>query len=238
MDIGCIESLALRRAASVAPARAAQVRAIAHAGLSGDMYADPLSPRQLLLAGSAVYRAFALPAHALRENLLVDLDTAQLQSGTVLQIGDAVLLRLMFQCEACGHLDAYQPRLSVRIGARRGMLARVIRGGSIHPGDRIRDMGRLLPAWSDDWRARVVQVLDAVPPGAVITYKRLAHLAGVAATYCRAFPRVIAQLGPDYAAKAVSAQIIPAAGAPPRWDGSGLFDHALIDSLWSSASVA
>jgi hypothetical protein len=234
MDIGRIESLALRPSLRAAPKRADSVRAIAHTGLSGDVYADPLSPRQLLLAGAGVYRTLALPAHALRDNLLVDFDTAQLTSGTVLQVGRDVLLRLMFQCEACGHLDAHQPGLSARIGARRGMLARVIRGGVIRPGDRIRDVGLLLPAWSDDWRERVVQVLDAVPPGAVVTYKRLAHLAGVASTYCRAFPRMTAKLGPGYAAKAVSAQTPDVPATHPRWDGTGLFDHVLIDSLWPS----
>lgn len=235
MNIGNITSLALRARLDIGPTRADSVHAIAHTGLSGDVYADPLSPRQLLLASRDAYRDFALPAHALRENVLVDLDTAALQSGTVLQLGQDVLLRLMFQCEACGHLDAWQPRLSTRIGPRRGMLARVVRGGILHPGDRIRDLGRLLPPWSDDWRERVVQVLDAVPPDAVITYGRLAHLAGVASTYCRAFPRLTARLGPGYAAKVIGAQ---AATPQPRWDGRGLFDHILIDSLWPSTAVA
>jgi hypothetical protein len=234
MTIGNITSLALRARRDIGPTRADRVHAIAHTGLSGDVHADPSSPRQLLLAGRDAYRDFGLPAHALRENVLVDFDTAALQSGTVLQIGQDVLLRLMFQCEACGHLDAWQPRLSTRIGLRRGMLARVIRGGTLHPGDRIRDLGRLLPAWSDDWRERVVQVLDAVPPDAVITYGRLAHLAGVASTYCRAFPRLTAKLGPGYADKVIAAQ---AATAQPRWDGRGLFDHILIDSLWPSPAV-
>jgi MOSC domain-containing protein YiiM len=228
MNIGHVEALAVRPTSTVAPARADQLRAIAHTGLSGDVYADPLSPRQLLLASASVYRELALPAHALRENLLVDFDTAGLQSGTILQIGHEVLLRLMFQCEACSHLDVHKPRLSAQIGMRRGMLARVIRGGTIYPGDRICDVGPLLPAWSDDWRARVVQVLDAVPPGAVVTYNRLARLAGVASTYCRAFPRLIAKLGPGYAGKAVSAQAMT---ANPRWHGRGLFDHVLIEGI-------
>lgn len=68
-----------------------------------------------------------------------------------------------------------------------------------------------------------MQVLDAVPPGAVVTYKRLAHLAGIASTYCRAFPRMTAKLGPEYAAKAVSAL---AETPQPRWDGEGLFGQA------------
>lgn len=226
MDIGRIEALALRPSLAAPPARVGHVRAIACLGLEGDVHADPLSPRQMLLAGTEAYDAFALPAHTLRENLLVDVDTSRLVSGAVLQVGDDVLLRLMFQCEACGHLDAHRPGLSTRIGTRRGMLARVLRGGDIYPGDPIRAVGRSLPAWSDDWRERIVHVLDTLPPASVITYKRLAQLAGVASTYCRAFPGMIARLGPRYAGKAVPTQ---SDVALPRWEGHGLFDPAPAD---------
>jgi hypothetical protein len=226
MDTGRIEALALRASLAAPPARVEGVRAIACVGLAGDVHADPLSPRQLLLAGTDAYDAFALPPHALRENLLVDLDTSRLASGTVLHIGEQVLLRLMFQCEACGHLNVHRPGLSTRIGTRRGMLARVLRGGLIRPGDRVRSAGSALPAWSDDWRERIVHVLDAMPPRSVITYKRLAQLAGVAPSYCRAFPGLIARLGPFYAGRAVPSQ---SDIALPRWEGHGLFDHAPVD---------
>ncbi|SDE20769.1 MOSC domain-containing protein YiiM [Massilia sp. PDC64] len=239
MDIGRIEALALRPSLAVPPERVERVRAIAFQGLEGDVHADPLSPRQLLLAGTDAYDAFALPPHTLRENLLVDVDTSRLVSGTVLQVGDSVLLRLMFQCEACGHLDAHQPGLSrpglsTRIGTRRGMLARVLRGGEIRLGDRIRTAGAPLPAWSDDWRERIVHVLDTLPPASVITYKRLAQLAGVASSYCRAFPGMIARLGPRYAGKAVPSQ---SDIALPRWDGHGLFDPAPAERLFSAEVV-
>jgi len=234
MDIGRITALALRPSLAAPPVRMDGVRAIVYQGLDGDVHADPLSPRQLLLAGTDAYDAFALPPHTLRENLLVDVDTSRLVSGTVLQVGDSVLLRLMFQCEACGHLDAHRPGLAARIGTRRGMLARVLRGGEIRPGDRIRPAGVPLPAWSDDWRERIVHVLDALPPASVITYKRLAQLAGVASSYCRAFPGMIARLGPRYAGKAVPSQ---SDVALPRWDGHGLFDPVPAGRLFSAEVV-
>lgn len=234
MDIGRITALALRPSLAAPPVRVDGVRAIGYQGLDGDVHADPLSPRQLLLAGTDAYDAFALPPHTLRENLLVDVDTSRLVSGTVLQVGDSVLLRLMFQCEACGHLDAHRPGLAARIGTRRGMLARVLRGGDIRPGDRIRPAGGPLPAWSDDWRERIVHVLDMLPPASVITYKRLAQLAGVASSYCRAFPGMIARLGPRYAGKAVPSQ---SDVVLPRWDGHGLFDPVPAERLFSAEVV-
>jgi hypothetical protein len=199
------------------------IDAIAGTGLAGNRHANPLSPRQILLASAPVYADFRLPPNALGENLLVDFDTAALHSGTVLRVGEKVLLRLMFQCEACGHLDAFQAGLAGRIGRRRGILARVLAGGAILPGDRIRDLGRMLPAWDDDWRARVARVLQAVPDGMVVTYAQLALLAGVQATYCRAFPRLVARLGPDHANRALSAQ---AAAGRRCWDGQDLFGDA------------
>jgi MOSC domain-containing protein YiiM len=220
MSAGCLNGLSWRPAkGKLVPADS--LRLLAGVGIAGDRHADALSPRQLLLASVSTYADLGLPAQALRENLLLDLDTSRLASGTVLQIGEQVRLRLMFQCEACGQLDAVQPRLAARIGARRGVLARVLAGGTVHQGDRIRDLGVVEQPWPDDWRERVRRVLDAVPKGTVIEYRHLARLAGIQSSYCRAFPRLVAKLGDGYAAKAVPAQ---SAVALPRWEGKGLFD--------------
>lgn len=194
-------------------------------GAEGDRHVDPLSPRQLLLASRASYAALGLAPLALRENLLLENDIDRLPSGTVLRIGARATVRLMFACEACGRLDLHGRGLAARIGARRGMLARVIEGGVIHPGDPVLDLGQHLPAWSDDWRLRIAQVLDAVPDGAVVGYAQLARLAGIQSTYCRAFPRLLRALGPAYAEKAVAAR---SPSSRPRWTGADLF--AVTDS--------
>ncbi|MEW6371583.1 MAG: MOSC domain-containing protein [Pseudomonadota bacterium] len=198
-----------------------RARALDGLGLEGDVHAEAQSPRQLLLADASVYQDFSLPAHALGENLLVDIDTASLRSGAVLCIGAEVRLRLMFQCEACGQLDAVQQGLARRLGARRGVLARVLSGGIIRRGDAVRDLGVLLPAWSDDWRERVRRVLDAVPPDMVVEYRTLARLAGIQSSYCRAFPRLLASFGEQYVWRALTAK---AGGTAQRWEGAGLFE--------------
>jgi hypothetical protein len=219
-DIGSVQGLASRGVRGAPPDSPASLVVRAGVGIDGDIHADALSPRQLLLAGAGAYAAFALPPHTLRENLLIEADTARLVSGTVLRIGSEVTLRMMFQCEACGQLELRQSGLARRLGLRRGVLARVLAGGTIRRGDRVRDLGVLAPGWSDDWRERVRRVLDAAPPDAVIEYRHLARLAGIQSSYCRAFPRLLARLGAGYAAKAVSVQ---SAVPLPRWDGAGLF---------------
>ncbi|KQW90313.1 hypothetical protein ASC94_18865 [Massilia sp. Root418] len=196
-----------------------QVLALRGEGLSGDVHADPLSPRQLLLAGAPAYASHGLAPGALRENILLDFDTAALRSGTVLQVGDEALLWLTFQCEACGQLDRHAPGLARRIGRRRGMLARVLRGGTIKPGDLVAVLPARVPPWSDDWRVRAAAVLAAVPDGMVIEYRQLARLVGVQSSYCRALPALARAAG--LAGKAVSLQD---RSATPRWLGQELFE--------------
>ena len=215
---GTILAIAVRKPGMPAPTRVDAIEALAGHGLAGDLHADPRSPRQVLLAGAPAYAALGLPPQALRENLLLDFDTAALVSGTVLRIGGTARLRLSFQCEACGSLDRHVPALSRSIGAGRGMLARVVEGGTIRAGDPVVVLEERLPALAQDWRERVARVLEAVPPGQVIGYADLAHVAGIQASYCRAFPRLLARLGPAYAARTMPART---AAGRPRWDGSG-----------------
>lgn len=220
MIIGQVRSLSLRADRRALPVRVERAVALAGQGFEGDVHADPISPRQLLLASSSVYESLGLSAHTLRENLLVDVDTASLASGTILQIGAEARIRLMFACEACGQLDLQRPGLARALGNRRGMLARVVDGGTVVAGDTIVQLDERMPPWLDDWRARVTAVLDAAPPGSVVEYGQLARLAGIQSSYCRAFPRFLAKMGPHYANRAVAAG---SGSKAPRWNGSGLF---------------
>ncbi|WP_017877357.1 MOSC domain-containing protein [Janthinobacterium sp. CG3] len=217
--IGTVRSLRVRSARSAQPGVVPAAVAIAGVGLDGDVHADTLSPRQVLLAGVHAYDQYRLEANALRENLLLDLDSSVLRSGALLRIGPQAVLWLTFQCEPCGHLDAHQPGLSKRIGAHRGMLARVVRGGEVRPGDAVACLQRSLPGWSDDWRERVVRILQSVPDDMVLEYKQLARLAGVSTSYCRVFPRMARDLG-------LSEKLVPmrSQSGKARWEGSELFD--------------
>ncbi|WEF34016.1 MOSC domain-containing protein [Pseudoduganella chitinolytica] len=134
-------------------------QAVAGHGLDGDRHADPLSPRQVLLAGAPAYRRHGLAAHTLRENVLLDVDTATLPSGTLLRLGDEVIVALTFHCEACGYLDARHPGIARVIGQDRGVLARVLHGGTLRPGDPVVRLPETLPrgpttgarAWRISW---------------------------------------------------------------------------------------
>ncbi|MFB9289224.1 MOSC domain-containing protein [Pseudoduganella plicata] len=217
--LGPILALTVRRDPSAAPHAVAVAHAVAGAGLDSDMHADALSPRQVLLAGAPAYRRHDLAPGTMRENILLDVDTATLASGTLLQLGASVIVQLMFHCEACGYLDARSPGLARAIGRERGVLARVLRGGAVHEGDSVRRLATTLAPWPDDWRDRVARILAQVPDSMVVEYRQLARLAGIQAVYCRALPALARKLG--FANRAVAQHALPEL---PRWLGETVFD--------------
>jgi hypothetical protein len=216
-----VVGIAVRAAKAAAPAPVHLAHAIAGQGLQGDRHADPRSPRQLLLASTGAYESLGLPPLSLRENILLDFDTSDLVSGMLLRVGADLTLRLMFQCEACGALTDRLGSSSRHLRQQRGMLARVEAAGMVVPGAPVIQLETRRQAFSDDWRDRIAMVLDAVPLGMVIAYADLARLAGVQASYCRAFPRVLAKLGIARSGRAVPALSFDGS---PRWDGAGFFD--------------
>lgn len=212
-------ALAVRGPGTAAPTPVERALALAGLGLEGDRHQDRRSPRQVLIASRDAYEELGLAPLTLRENLLLDLDTASLSSGSLLRVGSEAVLRVSFQCEACGALEGLRPGLVRAIGGRRGVLARVHAGGLIRTGDVVTVLSERAPALHEDWRERVAQVLDAAPPGTVLEYADLARLAGIQSSYCRAFPRMLA-------ARGLAARAVPARARPdlPRWDGGGLYD--------------
>ncbi|MCZ8073931.1 MAG: MOSC domain-containing protein [Paucibacter sp.] len=200
-----------------------KLQAMANYGIVGDRHACPHSPRQLLIGGSPAYERFGLADATLRENLRVDFSTADLRSGDLLRLGSEVVLWLTFHCEPCSLLERRQPGIVKTIGKHRGMLARVLRGGTVGLGDGISLTRASVPAISEDWQTRVIGVARAVPAGHFIVYRQLAEMAGVANAYCRAFPKLLSRLPVD-----VSSRVIGAARSlpGPLWNGAELFDVA------------
>lgn len=219
--VGSVHSIGVRIGKEPGPRCQSQVQAIANYGLVSDRHASLQSPRQLLVAGTAAYQRLALPPATLRENLLMDFPTEQLRSGDLLCVGPEVVLWMTFQCEPCSLLERKSPGILRSIGEERGMLARVLRGGTMKVGDTIAWAQSSIPGFSDDWQKRVAAVVRAIPPGHYIVYRQLAELAGVATAYCRAFPRVLSRLPRD-----VSTRVRDSTYTGPwrQWKGTELFD--------------
>ncbi|MBL8624675.1 MAG: MGMT family protein [Myxococcales bacterium] len=200
-----LEQLLIRPRGGAAMVPVGGATAAAGLGLVGDRSAARHSPRQVLVTSGAVLARHDLTAADVRANLVVAGDVDALRSGTVLRFG-AVRIRLTLPCEVCHRLERVRPGLARALAGRRGMLGRVLDDGALAPGLVGGVVGPALPALADDWRARVVDVLRHLPRGRVVTTTRLAAIAGVQVTYCRALPAVLRRAPPDVAVD----RVIPA----------------------------
>lgn len=200
-----LEQLLIRPRDGAAMVAVAGATAVAGLGLVGDRSAARHSPRQVLVVSRAALARYGLTAADVRANLVVGGDVDALPSGTVLRVG-AVRIRLTLPCEVCHRLERVRPGLAAALAGRRGVLGRVLDDGALAVGQ-VAEVERVaLPALADDWRARVVDVLRRLPPGRVVTTTRLAAIAGVQVTYCRALPAVLGRAPPDVAVH----RVIPA----------------------------
>lgn len=186
-----ILSLSRRPHREVPPENVEEIFLRAGMGIDGDCHASPISPRQVLLASTGAYEYCKVPPGSLRENILIKVKDLRLFSGSLVRVGRDAAIRITFECEPCGRLNRVRPNLSKDIRGKRGYLARVVRSGVVKPGDQVQVEGRMFSPLSDDWRDRVIAIAQMVPCGSVVSYTRLAELAGVPKAFCRAFPRLL-----------------------------------------------
>lgn len=120
------------------PVPAPSIRLIEGLGIEGDRHQKPNGSRQVLLMAEENCDAFGLSPGEVRENITTrGIDLQSLPAGTRLEIGEAAL-EITKDCEPCAFIDSLRPGLRAQMERRRGMLARVLRGGEICVGEAIR----------------------------------------------------------------------------------------------------
>ena len=125
--------VAVSRSKSMQPVE--QVEVVANRGFAGCIHGRPGSCRQVLLVESETLAQFELSPGALRENITTEgLRHRDLLAGQCLFIGDAIL-QITGPCEPCERLEEIRTGLQQGLDGRRGMLCRVIKGGTIRRGD-------------------------------------------------------------------------------------------------------
>jgi MOSC domain-containing protein YiiM len=111
--------------------------AIEDSGLEGCAHARPGGKRQILLMDSETLGSLHLTPGIVRENITTQgLEVNALQVGQNIFIGD-VRLEVSTVCEPCELMEAIRPGLQQELQGRRGMLCRVLRGGTLKRGDAI-----------------------------------------------------------------------------------------------------
>ncbi len=114
-----------------------EVRAVGDKGLEGCAHGRPVSKRQVLLMDRETLEAMDLQPGVIRENITTDgLNVNSLEVGQLLRIGEA-RLEVSAVCTPCDQMEAIRPGLRKELWGRRGMLCRVLDGGTIRRGDLI-----------------------------------------------------------------------------------------------------
>jgi MOSC domain-containing protein YiiM len=71
-------------------------------GIAGDINANPISPRQILVVKSEDIVDFAIPPGELRENLVIaGIKSENFLPGSLLTFDSGAAIRLTFYCEPC-----------------------------------------------------------------------------------------------------------------------------------------
>jgi MOSC domain-containing protein YiiM len=107
-------------------------------GLEGDKHAVAVSDRQVLLADKEALDAVGVEPGVIKENLTVEgLNVMELPVGSRLHLGASAVLEITKICEPCFRMDEIRDGLKLELEGRRGMVSRVVQGGSIQVGDPI-----------------------------------------------------------------------------------------------------
>jgi MOSC domain-containing protein YiiM len=107
-------------------------------GIEGDKHASASSKRQVLLADKEALDAVGVLPGTIKENVTVEgVDVMQLPAGTRVRLGRSAVLEITAICEPCFRMDEIREGLKQELEGRRGMVSRVIQGGSIGVGDSI-----------------------------------------------------------------------------------------------------
>lgn len=117
------------------------VNVIAGLGIEGDRHATDegvRKARQVLLMDEETLEAFGLSHGEVRENITTSgIDLAATPAGATLALGDEVVLKITGPCAPCARMDEIRAGLRLELDGKRGMLASVVRGGTIRVGDAI-----------------------------------------------------------------------------------------------------
>lgn len=138
---GTIRALLLAQERGTPMKRVAEAQALEGKGFEGDRHGKrkPGGKRQLLLLDEASHVALRLGVGELKENVVVaGLPLESLPPGQRLALGEEVVVELTEPCVPCSKLERIRPGLLKESWGRRGLLARVLRGGTVREGDTVR----------------------------------------------------------------------------------------------------
>ncbi|WP_416668146.1 MGMT family protein [Egbenema bharatensis] len=159
-------------------------------GIAGDVNADPLSPRQVLIVQEQDLLDLSLQPGDLRENIVIHGSDRSFKPGSILEFSNQVAIGLTLYCEPCKTVSHLVKSLKDLAG-KRGILGVVVAGGTLTVGDRFVIHPDAFPALPEKPFDRFLNFLTQIPVGQVVTYREVITSIGVANGYFRALPKYL-----------------------------------------------
>jgi alkylated DNA nucleotide flippase Atl1 len=164
-------------------------------GIDGDIHANRLSPRQILITLQSELDAFSLAPGALFENMVIARAApGDVRPGAALVTERDVEIRLTMYCEPCKRILPVVGDLR-RMLHRRGMLGYIVGGGEIRAGDAISIVPGKYAALPDSPVQKFRDFIPTIPAGKVVRYTDVAIAMGVDQSFVRALPGYIRRNG-------------------------------------------
>ena len=163
--VGQITHLFIKPKHGAAMAAHSSVQVKVGLGIDGDVNAQTMSPRQVLLIRQEDLDASAITPGALRENIAIaGLPPESFVSGAMLTIGNQVKIRATFLCESCKRIAHVVSSLK-SIEEKRGLLGVVLSDGVLQIGDRVTVQSQQFPSLSPVPYQRFLDFVAKIPPG-------------------------------------------------------------------------
>ncbi|MDM9379938.1 MGMT family protein [Chlorogloeopsis sp. ULAP01] len=160
-------------------------------GIKGDINANPISPRQVLLVRYEDILEFSIKPGELRENLVITgIQSEKFVPGSLITFESGAAIRLTFYCEPCKRIAHLVESLK-SIQYKRGILGVVIASGKIQTGSKFKIQINQFPMLSENPYRRFLDFIIKVPNGKIVTYKEIVKGIGVNNSYMRAIPMYI-----------------------------------------------
>ena len=167
-------------------------------GIEGDVNADAISPRQVLIVSSEDLSQLSIPPGALRENIVLDhVSSETFRPGALITFPSGAAIRLTFYCEPCKRIAHLVGSLK-DVQEKRGILGVVVRTGEIEIDDMAELEANYFPALSEKPYERFLEFSLKIPRGKVVTYKQVIKGIGVDNSYFRAIPLYIKKTPRSY----------------------------------------
>jgi alkylated DNA nucleotide flippase Atl1 len=160
-------------------------------GIEGDINANPISPRQILIVRYEDILDLAIKPGELRENIVIQCrELNNFIPGSRLTFESGAAIRLTFHCEPCKRIAHLVESLKT-IQGKRGILGVVIKSGKIQVGSNFQVQAHKFPALSENPYKRFLDFIIKIPSGKVVTYKQIIKGMGVDNSYLRAIPKYL-----------------------------------------------